>query len=217
MTALLALAVACTPGGSDDAKSSSSGPVTLKLTANAVKGAKNATEATWLQDWVIPNFQKAMADQGKQVTVQYVGPGADDEDVKTQLALDLRTGAGPDVFTRDGWSQIPKPVAGIVEFEGKRYGIPVGTDGRCCSSTRSCSPRPACPPTGSPRAGTRSSMPAASCGPTAATAPSPSSPRARSPRCWRATTSGAASSTPTVGWALIPARQAAQGLRATPP
>jgi multiple sugar transport system substrate-binding protein len=151
------LAAACTPGGSKD-KGSLSGPVTLKLQANAVKGGKNATEASWLQDWVIPNFQKQMADQGRQVTVQYVGTGADDEDVKTQLALDLRTGAGPDVFTPDGpwvgefaqagflkpldevvgsevndwdgWSQIPKPVAGIVEFEGKRYGIPVGTDGR---------------------------------------------------------------------------------------
>src|SRR5215213_5151358 len=55
-TALLALAMACTPGGSDDSKSSSSGPVTLKLPANAVKGGKNATEATWLQDWVIPNY-----------------------------------------------------------------------------------------------------------------------------------------------------------------
>jgi multiple sugar transport system substrate-binding protein len=107
---------------------------------------------------VIPNFQKQMADQGRQVTVQYVGTGADDEDVKIQLALDLRTGAGPDVFTPDGpwvgefaqagflkpleevvgpevndwdgWSQIPKPVTGIVEFDGKRYGVPVGTDGR---------------------------------------------------------------------------------------
>jgi multiple sugar transport system substrate-binding protein len=36
------------------------------------------------------------------VTVQYVGTGADDKDVKTQLALDLRTGGGPDVFTPDG-------------------------------------------------------------------------------------------------------------------
>jgi len=43
-----------------------------------------------------------MADQGGQVTVQYVGTGADDEDVKTQLALDLRTGGGADVFTPDG-------------------------------------------------------------------------------------------------------------------
>jgi multiple sugar transport system substrate-binding protein len=95
------LAAACTPGGSKD-KGSSSGPVTLKLQANAVKGGKNATEASWRQDWVIPNFQKQMADQGHQVTVQYFGTGADDEDVKTQLALDLCTGAGPDVFTPDG-------------------------------------------------------------------------------------------------------------------
>jgi multiple sugar transport system substrate-binding protein len=157
VAALAVLAAACTPGGSDNSKSSS-GPVTLKLPANAVKGGKDATEASWIQDWVIPRFQKQMADQGRQVTVQYVGTGADDEDVKTQLALDLRTGGGPDVFSPDGpwvgefaqagfikpldevvgsevndwdgWSQIPKPVAGIVEFEGKRYGVPVGTDGR---------------------------------------------------------------------------------------
>ena len=82
--AFLVLAAACTPGGSNDNKSSS-GPVTLKLQANAVKGGKNATEASWLQDWVIPNFEKQMADQGRKVTVQYVGTGADDEDVKTQL------------------------------------------------------------------------------------------------------------------------------------
>ena len=98
--AFLVLAAACTPGGSDD--KGSSGPVTLKLQANAVKGGKNATEASWLQDWVIPNFQKQMADQGRQVTVQYAGTGADDEDVKTQLALDLRTSGGPDVFSPDG-------------------------------------------------------------------------------------------------------------------
>jgi multiple sugar transport system substrate-binding protein len=159
---LLALAVAlvlaaCTPGDSGD-DSGDAGPVTLTLQANAVKGGKNATEASWLQDWVIPNFQRQMADQGRQVTVRYVGTGADDEDVKTQLALDLRTASGPDVFSPDGpwigefaqagflkpleevvgaevndwdgWSQIPEPVAGIVEFEGKRYGVPVGTDGR---------------------------------------------------------------------------------------
>ena len=109
--ALLALAMACTPGGSDDSKSSSSGPVTLKLPANAVKGGKNATEATWLQDWVIPNFQKMMADQGKQVTVQYVGTGADDEDVKTQLALDLRTAPDPTCSPRTapGWGSSPRP------------------------------------------------------------------------------------------------------------
>ena len=49
--AFLVLAAACTPGGSDDNKSSSSGPVTLKLQANAVKGGMNATEASWIQDY----------------------------------------------------------------------------------------------------------------------------------------------------------------------
>ena len=60
---------------------------------------------------MIPNFQKQMADQGRKVTVQYAGTGADDEDVKTQLALDLRTGGGPDVFTPNGpWvGSSPRP------------------------------------------------------------------------------------------------------------
>ena len=99
-----------------------------------------------------------MADQGRQVTVQYVGTGADDEDVKTSWRWTCAPAAGPTCSRRtgpgwgefaqagflkpldevvgsevndwDGWSQIPKPVAGIVEFEGKRYGVPVGTDGR---------------------------------------------------------------------------------------
>ena len=110
------------------------GPGDLKLQANAVKGGKNATEATWLQDWVIPNFQKMMADQGKQVTVQYVCTGADDEDVKTQLALDLRTGAGPDVLTPDGPWVGEFAQAGfllIIFFLGQRYFVEgIATTGR---------------------------------------------------------------------------------------
>lgn len=156
LVAVALLAAACTPGKSGGG--GSSGAVTLKVQANAVKGGKNATEASWIQDFVIPAFQKQMSDQGKQVTVQYVGSGADDEAYKTQLALDLKTGGGADVISVDGpwvgefvqagylkpldqvvgsevndwdgWAQIPKPVAGIMEFQGKRYGVPVGTDGR---------------------------------------------------------------------------------------
>jgi ABC-type glycerol-3-phosphate transport system substrate-binding protein len=78
----VAVLAACTPGGGEEEPS---GPVTLKL-----------------QDYVIPAFQKQTADQGRQVTVEYVGTGADDEDVRTQLALDLETGGGADVFTPDG-------------------------------------------------------------------------------------------------------------------
>jgi multiple sugar transport system substrate-binding protein len=47
---------ACTPGGDSGDSDSSSGPVTLKLQANAVKGGKNANEASWLQDYAIPAF-----------------------------------------------------------------------------------------------------------------------------------------------------------------
>jgi hypothetical protein len=187
--AFLVLAAACTPGGSNDNKSSS-GPVTLKLQANAVKGGKNATEASWLQDWVIPNFQKQMTDQGRKVTVQYVGTGADDEDVKTQLALTCAPAAGPTCSPRTapGWGNSPRPGSSSrwTRWSGPRS--TTGTAGRrspsrwpassssrasatacrsaptvgCCTSTRSCSPRPACPATGSPRAGTRPSRRAAS-------------------------------------------------------
>jgi multiple sugar transport system substrate-binding protein len=153
---VLLVAGACTPGGSDS--SGSEGQVVLKLSANAVKGGKNAHEAEWLEDWAIPAFEKQMADQGKKVDVQFVGSGADDEDFKTKLALDLKVGGGPDVISVDGpwvgefaqagylkplaevagsevdswdgWQQMPKPVIGIMEFDGKRYGVPQGTDGR---------------------------------------------------------------------------------------
>ena len=108
--ALAVVAAACTPGGSDNSDSSS-GPVTLKLQANAVKGGKNATEASWIQDWVIPNFQKQMADQGRQVTVQYVGTGADDEDVKTSWRWTCAPAAGPTCSRRTGpgWGDSPRP------------------------------------------------------------------------------------------------------------
>ncbi|HEY6709805.1 MAG TPA: extracellular solute-binding protein [Actinomycetota bacterium] len=80
-----------------------------------------------------------MADQGRQVTVQYVGAGPDvftpdgpwvGEFAQAGFLKPLDEVVGSEVNDWDGWSQIPKPVAGIVEFEGKRYGIPVGTDGR---------------------------------------------------------------------------------------
>jgi hypothetical protein len=79
--------------------------------ANAVKGGKNATEASWIQDWVIPNFQKQMADQGRQVTVQYVGTGADDEDVKTSWRWTCAPAARPTCSRRTGpgWGSSPRP------------------------------------------------------------------------------------------------------------
>jgi multiple sugar transport system substrate-binding protein len=155
----VAVAVAgagCTPGKGKSG--GSSGTVTLKLEANAVKGGKNDAEASWIQDFVIPNFQRQEAAQGRKVTVQYLGSGANDEDYKTRLVLDLKTGGGADVvdvdgpwiseFVQagylkpldqvvgpkvndwDGWAQIPQEISGMATVDGKRYGVPGGTDGR---------------------------------------------------------------------------------------
>lgn len=149
---------ACTPGGDDGGDGGDGGPVRLTIAANAIEGGKNSTGAEWISDYVIPTFQKRMADDGKDVTVEFTGSGIEDEDYKNQLVLDLRVQGGPDVFEMDGpwvgefaqagyikplaevagdgvddwegWSQISDTVAGIVEFEGQRYGIPIATDGR---------------------------------------------------------------------------------------
>ena len=132
--------------------------ITLSIAANAARGGKNNEEAVWIEDYVIPTFEQQMADEGKDVTVEFQGRGADDEAYKSQLALDLRSGAGDDVLTIDGiwlgefvqagylkplteivgdqiqdwegWGQIPEAVQGNMVFEDVRYGVPTGTDGR---------------------------------------------------------------------------------------
>ena len=99
-----------------------------------------------------------MAAAGTPVEVSFEGQGVDDEDYKSQLALDLGAGEGPDVFSIDGiwvgefataeyiapltdvvgpevddwdgWAQINEAVQANGSFDGDRYGIPQGTDGR---------------------------------------------------------------------------------------
>jgi len=136
-----------------------SGPVALSIASNAIVGGKNDAEATWIENYVIPTFEQMMADQGKDVTVTFQGRGVADEDYKAQLALDLGAGTGDDVIaidgiwvgefaqagfitplddivgtdavdSWDGWDQIPEAVQGLMSFEGARYGVPAGTDGR---------------------------------------------------------------------------------------
>lgn len=139
------------PGASGDA-------VTLTITTNAISGGKNAAEADWIADWVVPEFEAAMAAQGTDVTVVYEPQGVDDEDYKTKIVLDLRSGAGADIIGMDGiwvgefadagyiaplaevggaavddwegWQQIPEAVQNALSFEGERYGVPQGADGR---------------------------------------------------------------------------------------
>lgn len=144
---------------SDTDRNADAKDVTLTLTANAVAGGKNELTAKWITDWVIPEFTKQQKDKGVNVTVKYDGIGVDDADYKAKIALDFNTDIGGDVveidgiwlgeFAQggqvrplddvvgkdkvdgwDGWSQIPDAVQAVGEFEDKRYGIPVGTDGR---------------------------------------------------------------------------------------
>jgi multiple sugar transport system substrate-binding protein len=132
--------------------------VSLTIATNGISGGKNAQEADWIANWVIPEFAKAEAAKGVNVEVKYQPSGVDDEQYKAKLALDLKAGSGPDVFAIDGiwvgefaqagyikpledvvgpdsknWDglkQIPEAVQGNASFEGKLYGLPTGTDGR---------------------------------------------------------------------------------------
>ncbi|GLZ31742.1 sugar ABC transporter substrate-binding protein [Lentzea sp. NBRC 105346] len=133
--------------------------VTLTIVANAVVGGKNQRGANWLNTWVIPKFTEAQKAKGVNMTVKFEQNGAGDEDYKTKIALDFKTGGGGDIVeidgiwlgelaqagqikplddvvgkqavdAWDGWQQIPDAVQGLGEFEGKRYGVPQGTDGR---------------------------------------------------------------------------------------
>ncbi|MEV6108485.1 extracellular solute-binding protein [Streptomyces sp. NPDC051940] len=148
---LTLLLAAC--GGSDDAGSKNS----LTITTNSIAGGKNSAEAEWIEKWVIPQFVKEQKAKGVDVKVTFRPSGVEDEQYKTKLALDLQSGSGPDVFGIDGiwvgefaqagyiapldnvakgvdgwdgWKQIPDSVQQLASFDGKRYGIPNGTDGR---------------------------------------------------------------------------------------
>ena len=174
LAALMLVASACGGGGDEAGETQAEGSeaaaeggdeaapggeqITLSMAVNATRGGKNDEEAVWIEDYVIPTFEQQMADEGKDVTVQFEGRGADDEAYKSQLALDLRSGGGDDVINIDGiwlgefvqagylspltevvgeqtedwegWEQIPDAVQQNMTFEDARYGVPTGTDGR---------------------------------------------------------------------------------------
>jgi multiple sugar transport system substrate-binding protein len=132
---------------------------TLTIAENAIAGGKNAAGAEWITNWVIPKFVEAQQAQGKTAHVNFQGSGAADEDYKSKVALDLKTGSGADIYdidgiwfgefadagyikpledlvgkdpadAWDGWAQIPGAVQNNTMYNGKRYGVPAGTDGR---------------------------------------------------------------------------------------
>jgi multiple sugar transport system substrate-binding protein len=144
---------------SDSARNADAKDVTLTITSNSVAGGKNDLGARWVTDWVIPEFTKQQKAKGVNVKIKYDGTGVDDADYKAKIALDFNTDIGGDIveidgiwlgeFAQggqvrpldevvgkdkvdawDGWDQIPDAVQKLDEFDGKRYGVPVGTDGR---------------------------------------------------------------------------------------
>jgi multiple sugar transport system substrate-binding protein len=144
---------------SDSGRNADAKDVTLTITANAVAGGKNDLMAKWITDWVIPEFTRQQKAKGVNATVKFDGSGVDDGEYKAKIALDFNTDVGGDVVeidgiwlgelaeggqvrplddlvgkgkvdAWDGWPQIPDAVQKLGEFGGKRYGIPVGTDGR---------------------------------------------------------------------------------------
>ena len=132
--------------------------VTLTVTSNAISGGKNAAEADWYANYVIPKFTEAQKAKGVNVTLKFQPSGVDDEQYKAKLALDLKSKSGADVIALDGiwvgefaeagyikplsdvvganvtswdgWAQIPKAVQANSSYNSKVYGVPGGTDGR---------------------------------------------------------------------------------------
>ena len=162
---LVALALTATAGclgggdSGDTGKNSDVKEFTLTIAANAIAGGKSSTSAEWITNTLIPKFVADQKAKGRTVTVKFQGSGAGDEEYKSKISLDLKSGSGADIYALDGiwvgefadagyikplddllgkdkvdawdgWQQIPQPVQGNMTYKDKRYGIPLGTDGR---------------------------------------------------------------------------------------
>jgi multiple sugar transport system substrate-binding protein len=161
--ALVAAALTGCLGGNnqtDSTRNAGAKEFTLRIAANAIAGGKNATTADWITNWVIPRFIEDQKSKGRTAKVEFQPSGASDEDYKSKISLDLKTGSGADIYNIDGiwvgefadagyikpieelvggkdkvdgwegWNQIPTSVQGNMSYKDKRYGVPSGTDGR---------------------------------------------------------------------------------------
>jgi multiple sugar transport system substrate-binding protein len=128
--------------------------VDLDVTCRCVIGGVNSATAQWIEESVIPAFEAAHPD----VNVTLNQFGGEDAQLTQQLALDFSTGAGPDVSAFDGflipsfveggllksldevagaevnnwsgWAALSDGSRALMEYQGKFYGIPLGTDVR---------------------------------------------------------------------------------------
>lgn len=138
--------------------SASSQPVTISLIEQGVTGGINSQGVTWLQQYVIPGFEKEMAAQGRKVNVDLIQFGGSEENLKAKLALELKSGQAPDIMTFDGfwipefaksglikpltevvgpqvmqwsgWKHISPGLQQLLGYKGEIYGIGNGTDVR---------------------------------------------------------------------------------------
>ena len=125
-------------------------PVTVNILAGG-------NELKWITETIKPAFEKKMADAGTPVVVNPID-NSNISDAKQQIALDLNAKQGSDLFSFDGfwlpefvdagllksldelvgadamswegWSQMPESIKTILQYNGKTYGIPRGTDAR---------------------------------------------------------------------------------------
>lgn len=142
----------------DPSRNAEAKNVSLTIASNSIAGGKNAAEAAWYADYVIPKFTEMQKAKGVTVTVKFQPSGVDDEQYKAKMALDLKSRSGADIIALDGiwvgefaeagyikpltdvagsevtswdgWSQIPKAVQANASYQDKAYGVPGGTDGR---------------------------------------------------------------------------------------
>src|SRR5436189_3089123 len=59
--------------------------VALTVTSNAIAGGKNAAEADWYANYVIPKFTEAEKAKGVNVTLKFQPSGVDDEQYKAKM------------------------------------------------------------------------------------------------------------------------------------
>ena len=130
----------------------------LTVTCRCVEGGVNSATAEWVKESVIPAFTAKMQAEGKEVSVTLKEFAGQDEQLTQQLALDFSTGAGADISGFDGflipsfveggllkpldeiggpavgewegWAHISPGIRALMSYEGKDYGIALGTDAR---------------------------------------------------------------------------------------
>lgn len=147
-------------GDQDANRNADAKNVELVIASNAVKGGKNEAAAQFTEEVLIPKFVEMQKAKGVEVKLTYQGDGSEDEIYKQKQSLNLSQKTGADLIDIDGiwvgefaqagyikpldelvgdkgkvdgwegWNQIPDSVEKLGMFEGKRYGIPGGTDGR---------------------------------------------------------------------------------------